>query len=95
MKIVINSCYGGFGVSEEAMKVLGLNDASRFELERLRTDEKLIALIEERGSDFVSDDYAVLDVVEIPDDATDWRLKEYDGIESITYVVDGKIYYIE
>lgn len=34
-----------------------------------------------------------LEVVEIPEEATDWEIDEYDGQESITYVVDGKIYH--
>jgi hypothetical protein len=37
---------------------------------------------------------AKLKVVEIPEEATDWELNEYDGLESITYVVDGKLHHI-
>jgi redox-sensitive bicupin YhaK (pirin superfamily) len=34
-----------------------------------------------------------LRLVEIPDTMTDWEKNDYDGIETITYVVDGKIYH--
>lgn len=34
-----------------------------------------------------------LEIAEIPDEAMDWKLDEYDGLESVTYVVDGKIYH--
>ena len=34
-------------------------------------------------------------VVEIPDGATDWDIYEYDGLETIIYVLNGKIYYAE
>ena len=37
---------------------------------------------------------AKLKVVEIPEEATDWEINEYDGLESITYVVDGKLHHI-
>lgn len=63
MKIVINSCYGGYGISKEAKEILGINIK--------RTDKKLIALVEERGSEFVSGGFAKLEVVDVPDNATD------------------------
>lgn len=32
-------------------------------------------------------------IVEIPDNVTDWEISEYDGWESVVYVLDGKIYH--
>lgn len=31
-------------------------------------------------------------VVEIPDESTDYYIEDYDGVESVIYVVDGKIH---
>lgn len=47
-----------------------------------RTDPVLIALIEERGSEWASGQHAKLGIVEVPDDAS-WEIDDYDGIESI------------
>lgn len=87
MKIVINKCYGGFGVSEEGLKMLNLKNDWDVD----RKDERLIELVES-GVD-ISGFCAELEVVEIPDEATDWEMNEYDGYESITYVVGGKLYH--
>jgi len=90
MKIVINGCYGGFGLSKRVMKALGIEH----EYEVARTDKRLIELVERCGSDYVSrGDCTSLEVVEIPDEATDWTIREYDGLETIIYVVDGKLHY--
>ena len=90
MKIVINKCFGGFSVSDDAVRRLGLK--SRYSgIER--TNPHLVALVEE-DAEKTSGSYAELEVVEIPDIATDWELDEYDGYESITYVVGGKLYHI-
>ncbi len=86
MKMIINDCYGGFGVRQEVLDELELNGFSE---EELRTAARLIEEIE-NGKD-VSDDCAELKVVEIPDDSTDYYLDEYDGLESVIYVVDGKL----
>lgn len=87
MKIVINRCFGGFSVNDDIVKMLNLE--SRYDLEDDRTNVKLIELIESgvNVSDFISD----LVVVEIPDDATDYIINEYDGYETVYYVLDGKI----
>ena len=91
MKIVINSCFGGFGLSDFAVETLGLEDRhSSID----RTDPELIYIIEKFGSEACSGYCAELEVVEIPDNATDWELDEYDGSESIICVVDGKIHHI-
>ena len=34
-------------------------------------------------------------VIELPDNATDFDIQDYDGIETIVFVVDGKICYAD
>jgi len=89
MKIVVNHCFGGFGLSDEAVERLGLK--SRYD-DIDRTDSRLVALVEE-DAEKASGDFAELGVVEISDEATDWTIDEYDGIETVIYVVDGKLCY--
>lgn len=91
MKIVINRCFGGFGLSDACEKALGLGDD--YDCDDIRTDERLIALVE-KDSAFASYEYAKLVVVEIPDNATDYEINEYDGLESVIAVVDGKIVHL-
>lgn len=88
MKMIINTCIGGFGVREDVEKNLGLDNMHEDEI---RTNPELIAMIE-AGED-VDGCCADLEVVEIPDSATDYYLKDYDGMESIIYVLDGKLHW--
>lgn len=90
MKIVLNKCYGGFSLSVNAYTALGLKHTYS---EIDRTDERLIALMEEHGSAWVSGGLAKLVLVELSDNCTDWEMDEYDGFERITYVVDGKLHH--
>ena len=91
MLFVLNKCYGGWSLSEQAAEILGL-DTRYPELDSAMT-EKVANLIREHGSEFVSGRCARLRVVELPDNFTDYEVNEYDGIETITYVVDGKLYH--
>lgn len=86
MKVVINVQYGGFSVSNEAKERYGFDSCYSIN----RTDEKLIQAVEEMGS-AVNGPCAELCVVNIPDEATDYMIQEYDGAEEVYYVVDGKI----
>jgi len=92
MKIVVNSCYGGFSVSEAVYEKLnipydGYGYISNEDLgitgglHAYRVDARLIAAVEELGRD-ASGRLADLEVVEIPD-GVDWYIDEYDGIETI------------
>lgn len=83
MKIVINGDFGGFGygVADEYEDFVN-------ELVGERDDPELVAFVENHP-----DECGDLCVVVIPDSATDWEIDEYDGNESVTYVVDGKIYH--
>ena len=87
MKIVINVCFGGFSIKEEIANQYGFNNYSES-----RTNKKLIELIES-GVD-CNGYCAKLAVVDIPDQATDYFIDDYDGCERIVYVVDGKIHFI-
>lgn len=83
MKIVINTDYGM--ISEETAAQ--------------RTDPKFIEDVETGrfvGHVFEGSwgGYAeTLKVVEVPDDATDLRIVNYDGCEGVIYVLNGKIFY--
>lgn len=90
MKLIINGCYGGFGIKDEVMERLGLTSQDS---EETRTNPDLIALIES-GED-VNDRCANLVVVELPDNCTDYYIDEYDGLESVIYVVDGKLHWAD
>lgn len=91
MKIVINKCFGGFEVSKEALKELGVDYWG--EDEDARMDSRLVALVE-KDPEKASGWCAKLAVVEIPDEATDYHLDEYDGFEDIIYVLDGKLHWV-
>jgi len=83
MKIVINKCYGGFGLSKEAMDLYlekkGMQGEKIHRSEIDRTDPILIEVVDELGI-LASDAYSELDIVDIPDDV-DWYIEEYDGNE--------------
>lgn len=94
MKLVINNCFGGFSIDRDICNKYNLDpegqhsDYDCYEFDR--TNKKLIELIES-GID-CNGDCAELVVVEIPDEATDYRIEEYDGAEEVLYVIDGKIH---
>ena len=89
MKIVLNVCFGGFHIPQEFCEIHGLNQHDYID----RTNPDLVKFVELHGGVY-EEGFSMLKVVEIPDDCTDWELNEYDGAESITYVVGGKLYHI-
>lgn len=91
MKLVINTCYGGFGISKQTLASL----PHRFDYyEKHRDDEQFVETVEKFGQ-YTWGKYSELRVVEIPDNATDYEIDEYDGFEGVRYVVDGKIHYAD
>lgn len=82
MKLVINTAYGGI-FPETAAR---------------RTDPQLIADVESgRFVGHVNERWGhaeCLRVVEIPDEATDYQIFNYDGTEMVVYVLGGKLAYI-
>lgn len=94
-KVVINSCYGGFGLSEEANDLLHskypdmlevFDDYEGGEIKYLkheieRHDKRLIEVIEELGVEKSSGMCAKLYIEEIGTPM--YRISEYDGFEDI------------
>jgi len=91
MKLLVNKCYGDYSINEDLAEELGYE--SEYD-ERSRYDETLIHMVEEGREEEVNGSCAELEVVEIPDGATDWEMDEYDGMEAIIYVLDGKIHHL-
>lgn len=90
MKMILNKCYGGFSLSQACADKYGY-DIYPWE-DNARFDPRLIAEVE-RDSDWASGPMASLHVVNIPDNTTDWRRENHDGIESVVFVVDGKLHW--
>ena len=84
-RIVINRCYGGFGLSDEAMELIyGIDFRNYSEYDVARDDPRLVQAVGFLGPR-ANGDFAELRVVEIPDDVK-WVIKEYDGMEHIAEV---------
>ena len=81
MKMVINKCYGGFSLSEEACKYLGTNDPYDYTDAEKRSDPKLIECVEKLGEK-ANGKYALLKIVEVPDDVP-LELYNYAGEETV------------
>lgn len=79
-KVVINSCYGGFWLSNKAQKWLQEHyNISDFE-ELPRHDPRLIECVETLGSE-ANVQFSELTIVKIP--GNKYKIEEYDGLESI------------
>ena len=85
MKVVINRCFGGFGLSDEAMQLYaakkGIKLEGFYDWDISRNDPVLVEVVEHLGE--AANDWATdLKVVEIPEDV-DWYVEDYDGVEHI------------
>lgn len=84
VKIVVNRCFGGYGLSEAAYAELGL-EWDRYGLEYRehynRDSQELVACVEKLGA-AASGSLAKLKVVDIQDDV-DWVIEDTDGFETI------------
>lgn len=104
IKVVKNSCYGGFSFSRKAierMAELGLPEAIE-ELkstsipsgniysfksdsvteDKFRTDPIVVQVVLELEGT-ASGSYAKLRVIELPDDVTEFHIRDYDGFETV------------
>lgn len=99
-KLVINKCYGGFGLSKWATEIYaerkGLNvgtynsswgfyEGGDFYCREIpRDDVDLVSIVESLGSK-ANGSCADLQVIDIPD-GVNWQIEEYDGNEWVSEV---------
>jgi len=87
-RIVINKCFGGFGLSDTAIarynELVGLDEDHNSVYDISRDDPALVQVVREFGS-AAGDSHAELKIVEIPADV-DWEIAEYDGNEWVAEV---------
>ncbi len=90
MKVLINTCYGGFGLSKEAemmYKIKANLDVNKqiFAWDIDRWDTNLIATFEELGPVGFSGGYAEVELCEVNEP---FIIGEYDGTEWIQTLTD-------
>ena len=85
MKVVINGCFGGFGLSDAALEEYksrrDITDPDFYYYDIPRDCPVLVAMVEEQG-EAMNSNYSLLKIVEIPDDVN-WYIAEYDGMEHV------------
>jgi len=85
MKVVINNCFGGFGLSDAALEeykgLRGITDPDFYYYDIPRDCPVLVSMIEEQGT-AINGSFSDLKVVEIPD-GINWYIEEYDGLEHV------------
>jgi hypothetical protein len=86
-RIVINRCYGGFGLSNQAAKryreLAWIPEEELFWTYDIPRDSKiLLQVIDELGVKKTSGPHAELKVIEVPE-GVKWHIGEYDGMEWI------------
>lgn len=93
-KVVINSCFGGFGLSVAAIDLYhekkelvyreNGKDYDKFDFEEdyiERDDPVLVQVVEELGKK-ANDSCSSLRIVDVPDDVK-WHIEDYDGMEHV------------
>jgi len=85
MKVVINGCFGGFGLSDAALQEYkirsDITDPDFYYYDIPRDCPVLVAMVEEQGT-AINGAFSDLKVVEIPD-GINWYIEDYDGREHV------------
>lgn len=89
MKIILNTDYRGFMVPDEICKLLHCDEFDNSM--SIRTNPTFIQWIKQKKENGEKTDF---EIVEIPDNASDYLIEDFDGEEGIYFVVDGKIYQV-
>ena len=105
MTILLNSCYGVFTVPKEVMDIWKQKDNDcaylhadvEDDLNEIRTNKDLIEFMRtEEGQIWNKTNQMPTELVEVefPDEATDWDVFTIDGFETLIYVLDGKLHFV-
>lgn len=84
MKVIVNQCYGNFGLSQQAISVLASRgyDVENKDDDDLRVSPEVIAVVEELGK-LANAKKADLHVIEVPLPQDQWYIMDYDGSETV------------
>jgi|15BtaG_2_1085339.scaffolds.fasta_scaffold02634_1 hypothetical protein len=82
MKVLVNTCYGGFGFSDEFCMHLEQQDISQDEWGYSRDNQDVVTAAEAFGLEAASGCYSRLAVFEVTD-GLDYYVDEYDGMEGL------------
>ena len=93
LKVVINSCYGIFKLSEQAFELLKKAKLEKGQdittiVKVPRHDKDLVQIVEKLGSKAASGDCAKLKVEKLHQPI--YRIENYDGKETVVYPEDQK-----
>ena len=89
MKVIFNDCFGMFNWNDAALLYFekhGYDEMACYEYEN-RTNPVFVEYVEKHKIRCNGTD---LELAIIPENATDWWIDEYDGLEKVWYVLDGK-----
>lgn len=90
MKVILNKLFGGFELSKEFCEAYPQFDRYREE----QDNQELIKCIEEFGINKAQGNHALFQIVELPQETTDYYINEYDGYNELIYVVNGQLNFI-
>ena len=86
MRIVINRCFGGFGLSPRAEALFRRTERVKpdddFSVYDIPRDHPTLIKIVEKLGEAAGGDHSELKIVEVPDDVN-WYVEEYDGLEHV------------
>jgi len=83
-KVVINRCFGGFDISEDAydkyLDLLNLDEGVIISVYDIERDDIFLVQVAEEMGEKANGRYSELKIVEIPDDV-EFEIQDYDGME--------------
>jgi hypothetical protein len=86
MRIVINRCFGGFGLSPRAEALFRRTERVKhdddFSVYDIPRDHPTLVRIVEKLGEAAGGDHSELKIIEVPDDVN-WYVVEYDGLEHV------------
>jgi len=87
--VVINRCYGGFGLSDAAIaeyrKLANVPDNEEFHYYDLNRDDPHLVQVVKTLGEAANGRHAELKIVEVPDDVA-WKIEEFDGMERVSEI---------
>lgn len=83
-RIVINSCFGGFSLSNKAIALLSERGQTMEYWDIPRDDPILVEVVEQLGEE-ANGRCAELKIVEVPDNVR-WTIEAFDGMEHVAEV---------